>query len=484
MSALDKYEPVIGLEVHAQLKTKTKLFCSCANEFGQTPNTNVCPVCLGMPGVLPVLNEQSVQLAIKAALALDCTVNEYSKFDRKQYFYPDLPKNYQISQYDQPLAVNGKLSLPDGSTVRIHRIHMEEDAGKLVHAGAERLHGSAYSLVDVNRSGTPLVEIVSEADIRSSEQARLYVQELRLILLYCGVCDGNLEEGSMRCDVNVSLRLKGTEKFGTRAEIKNVNSFRSIQRAIEYEIERQADLLDAGQKIVQETRLWEENKGCTISMRSKEEANDYRYFPEPDLRPIILDPAELKAIKLNLPKLPAEKREIYLQEYKLNSEEAYILVEDLERGEYFDQTVKLTNSPKKTASLINNAVYAILNESKKSIADTRLTPERLAKLIKIIEDGVVNDSTARNDLLPELFETEIDPLELCEKKGLKQISDESAISSEIEGIVKDFPEQFAELKSGKDKMKAFFVGQAMKKFKGKASPNIINKILDELVQKA
>ena len=481
-SALDKYEVVIGLEVHAQLKTKTKLFCACPNEFGSEPNTNVCPVCLGYPGVLPVLNEQALNLALKAALALDCTINLKSKFDRKQYFYPDLPKSYQISQYDEPFSVNGKLALPDGSEVRIHRIHIEEDAGKLVHAGSDRLHGSAYSLVDINRSGTPLIEIVSEPDIYSAEQARLYVQELRLLLVYCDVCDGNLEEGSMRCDVNISLKPKGSAKLGTRAEIKNVNSFRSILRAIEYEIERQAELLDQGQLIVQETRLWEENKGCTISMRSKEEANDYRYFPEPDLRPVIVENKTLEKLKAELPILPAAKREVYLKKYKLNTEEAYILVEDFERGKYFDQACKVYTNPKKLASWVNGPVSAWLKENKKSFFETELKPERLSELLQIIDNGLVSDSSAKTDLLPDLFMVNVSPKQLCDQKGLKQISDESAIKSEMENIVNQFPEQLAELKSGKDKVRAFFVGQAMKHFKGKASPAVVNKVLDELVK--
>jgi aspartyl-tRNA(Asn)/glutamyl-tRNA(Gln) amidotransferase subunit B len=478
-----KYEPVIGLEVHAQLKTATKLFCNCANHFGQTPNTNVCPVCLAMPGVLPVLNKKALDLATKASLALSCKVNQYSKFDRKQYFYPDLPKSYQISQYDQPLAVNGKLALPDGSVVRIHRLHMEEDAGKLVHAGAERLHGSAYSLVDINRAGTPLAEIVSEPDIRSAEQARLYVQELRLILLYCGVCDGNLEEGSMRCDINISLRPIGQEKYGTRAEIKNVNSFRSILRAIEYEIERQGEILEEGGKVVQETRLWEENKGCTFSMRSKEEANDYRYFPEPDLRPIIITDDTLREIQAQVPVLPAVKRAMYLNEYKLNTEEAYVLVEDLERGRFFDETIKLYNNPKKVASWINGPISAFFKEDKRNLFETKLDPQRLSELLKIIEEGLISESSAKNDLLNDLFDSDLGPKELCEKKGLKQISDESSISNEVAAILAEFPTQLAELKSGKDKMRAFFVGQVMKKFKGKASPVLVNKILDELLIK-
>ncbi|HEY9885743.1 MAG TPA: Asp-tRNA(Asn)/Glu-tRNA(Gln) amidotransferase subunit GatB, partial [Vampirovibrionales bacterium] len=416
---LDKYDLTIGLEVHAQLKTKTKLFCSCKNQFGGEPNANTCPVCLGLPGVLPVLNEKAVELATKASLALGCTVNERSKFDRKQYFYPDLPKGYQISQFDEPIAVNGKVVLPDGSTVRIHRLHMEEDAGKLVHAGAERLHGSSHSLVDINRAGTPLAEIVTEPDITSAEQAKLYVQELRLILLYCGVCDGNLEEGSMRCDVNISLKPKGSDKLGTRAEIKNVNSFRSIQRAIEYEIERQGEILESGGKIVQETRLWEENSGQTFSMRSKEEANDYRYFPEPDLMPLLVSAETIKETKESLPMLPAEKRKLYLDNYKLNEEEVYIFVEDLNRGEYFDECMKYANNAKKVAGWINGPIAAYLKEERLNYSDTKLSPARLAEILKLVEEGTISESSAKKDLIPDVFTSELSPAELCDKKGLK-----------------------------------------------------------------
>ncbi|MDX1918108.1 MAG: Asp-tRNA(Asn)/Glu-tRNA(Gln) amidotransferase subunit GatB [Candidatus Caenarcaniphilales bacterium] len=479
---MTKYETVIGLEVHAQLKTKTKLFCGCSTSFGQTPNSNICPVCTGMPGVLPVLNEKALDYAIKASCALDCTVNHLSKFDRKQYFYPDLPKGYQISQYDQPLASDGRLALTDGSTVRILRIHMEEDAGKLVHAGSDRLHGSAYSLVDLNRAGTPLIEIVSEPDIRSAEQARLYMQELRLILMYCDVCDGNLEEGSMRCDINISLRLQGESKFGTRAEIKNVNSFRSILRAIEYEEQRQAEILDGGGVVIQETRLWEEASGRTISMRSKEEANDYRYFPEPDLRPLELDEAKIEAIRETLPLLPQTKRTLYQDEYKLNSEEAYILIEDLERGHYFDRVLVHYKNPKRLSSWLNGPIYAHLNEQKLSIWETKLTPERLAETLELVDQGFLSESTARTDLLPELFQSDELPREICERKGLKQVTDLGSISGEVQEIVSQFPDQWSELKSGKDKVRAFFVGQIMKRFKGKASPAIVNQLLDQMIQ--
>jgi aspartyl-tRNA(Asn)/glutamyl-tRNA(Gln) amidotransferase subunit B len=479
---LSKYEPVIGLEVHAQLKTKTKLFCSCKTEFGSEANTNVCPVCLAMPGVLPVLNQEALNLAMKASLALGCTVQEVSKFDRKQYFYPDLPKGYQISQFNEPIALNGKLALPDGSTVRITRLHMEEDAGKLVHAGAERLHGSSYSLADMNRAGTPLAEIVSEPDIRTAEQAKLYVQELRLILIYCGVCDGNLEEGSMRCDINISLRKIGTEKFGTRAEIKNVNSFRSIVRAIEHEIERQGELLDSGEKVVQETRLWDENTGTTASMRSKEEANDYRYFPEPDLLPVLVSKQQIKTIEDTLPMLPSGKRSKYSQEFALNDEEVYIFVEDIERGQFFDKCVEQGAIPKKAASWINGPIAAGLKEREQTFLESKFNPGKLAQVLGLIEKGIISDSSARKDLLNDLFDTDEDPETICEKKGLKQINDEGAIAEGVKAILDEFPDQLAELRSGKDKMKAFFVGQAMKKFKGKASPGLVNQILDDLVK--
>ena len=481
-SILDKYELVIGLEVHAQLKTTTKLFCACSTEFGTDQNTNVCPICLGLPGVLPVLNENALNFALKAALALNCQINLESKFDRKQYFYPDLPKGYQISQFDLPIAEWGTLKLPDGSSPRIRRVHMEEDAGKLVYAGAERLHGSAYSLVDINRAGTPLIEIVSEPDIFTAEQAKLYVQELRLLLIYCGVCDGNLEEGSMRCDINISLKPKGSDKLGTRAEIKNVNSFRSILRAIEYEIERQGEILEEGGKIVQETRLWEENKGCTFSMRSKEEANDYRYFPEPDLKPIILTTEQVEKVKANLPLLPAQKRDIYLNKYNLNSEEAYILVEDYERGLFFDECTKLFDNPKKIAGWLNGPIAAYLKEEKLGFFETKLKPSVLAETLKIVEAGLISESSAKKDLLAELFVSDLSPSEICEQKGLKQISDEGAILSEIKALTEEFAGQFKELKEGKDKMRSFFVGQAMKKFKGKASPPLVNKLLDELIK--
>lgn len=477
-----EYEMVIGLEVHAQLKTNTKLFCSCSTQFGSDPNANTCPVCMGLPGVLPVLNEQAISLATKAACALDCTVNAYSKFDRKQYFYPDLPKGYQISQYDEPYAQHGHLDLPSGERIRIHRIHIEEDAGKLVHAGADRLHGSTHSLVDLNRAGTPLIEIVSEPDIRTSEQARQYVQELRLILQYCDICDGNLEEGSLRCDVNISLRPKGQEEFGTRAEIKNVNSFRSIQRAIEYEFRRQEEILRAGGQVIQETRLWEENKGHTVSMRSKEEANDYRYFPEPDLPPLYLQEAFIEGCRDILPLLPAARKSRYLSDYSLNEEEAYILVEDKPRGDLFDEVIALyERNPKKSASIINGIVFGYLRDNKLNLADTEFTPVRIAEAVQLIDSGALTDNLLKKELLEDFAKSDSKLIDICKSKGLEQITDTDAIKTEIQKILDQFPEELAEYRAGKVKLKGFFVGQVMKSLKGKAAGGLVNQALNELI---
>jgi len=477
---LEVYEPIIGLEVHAQLKTKTKLFCSCPNEFGSQPNSNTCPVCLGLPGVLPVLNKEALNLAIKASIALNFKINLISKFDRKQYFYPDLPKNYQISQYDQPIAQKGKITLPDGTRINITRIHIEEDAGKLVHSGSDRLHGSDYSLVDYNRAGTPLIEIVSEPELRSAEQAKLYVQELRLILLYANVCDGNLEQGSLRCDVNISLRKIGTEKLGTRAEIKNINSFRSIQKAIEYEIVRQAELLNKNQRVVQETRLWEENKNCTISMRKKEDLDDYRYFPDPDLKEVVLSQEEIKIVGEQIPTLPAQKRIIYQEKYGLNSEETYALVENLERAELFERVLKLNKNPKKISTWLN-LVYAYLKDQKLTLSQTKLTANKIAEIIELIEKKVINEGSAKKKLFPEIMETEDSIEQLCKQKDLEQITDLDFIKKQITKLLAEFPKQSQELKlDPAGKVRSFFIGKALGKLKGKVSPQIISEILDSL----
>lgn len=476
-----EYEVVIGLEVHAQLKTKTKIFCSCSTDFGAEPNTNVCPICLGMPGVLPVLNKQVVAYAIKTGLALNCEITQKCKFDRKQYFYPDLPKNYQISQYDQPICKNGFLEV-NGKKIGIQRIHMEEDAGKLVHSGSDRLHGSDYSLVDFNRTGTPLIEIVTNPDLRSAQEAKDYAQTLRSILRYIDVCDGNLEEGSMRCDINVSLRPKGSDQFGTRCEIKNVNSFKSITRAVEAEVIRQTEILEEGGKIVQETRLFEENSGKTISMRSKEEAHDYRYFPEPDLVPIEISKEWINEVKETIPELPHEKKIRYQEEYGLNEDDIKVLIDDRNMAEFYESVVRIGGNPKKAANWLIGPVTAYLKENKTDILNSCMMPQQMADLLKLIESGIINESIAKAEIINDVLSSGTDPEKIIEEKSLAQISDESEIKKVIQEIINESPKQFEDLKSGKEKIRGFFVGQAMKKTQGKASPQIVNKLLDELIK--
>lgn len=474
-----KYNIVIGLEVHAQLKTKSKLFCACPTTFGEEPNTNTCPVCMGNPGVLPVLNGKAVDYAIKAGLALGCNVNLFSKFDRKQYFYPDLPKGYQISQFDEPICEHGVLNIGT-KDVRITRIHMEEDAGKLVHAGAERLHGSDYSLVDLNRASTPLIEIVSEPDINSAEEAIAYVKELRKVLLYLDVCDGNMQEGSLRCDVNISLNKDG-EPWGTRAEIKNVNSFRSIGRAIEYEYKRQSQILDEGGVIVQETRLFEENSGKTHSMRSKEEAHDYRYFPEPDLLPLILTEEQIEKARQEQPELPQQKVNRYVAEFGLPEDTARTLSDEFATAMFFEKALSQGADAKKTANWLVGPVAAYLNENKKSLEETKLTAELLGQMIALIEKGTISDNIAKNDIIGELLENGTDVEKLIEDKGLAQITDSSAIEAMVQEVLDANPKQVEQFKGGNQKIKGFFVGQIMKKTQGKASPQIINECLSKLL---
>jgi len=476
---MSDYQIVIGLEVHAQLQTQSKLFCSCSTEFGKEANANTCPVCMGYPGVLPVLNATAVDYAIKAGLALDCEIDLNSKFDRKQYFYPDLPKAYQISQYDKPIFNQGKLDI-GVKEVGIVRIHMEEDAGKLVHAGSERLHGSEYSLVDLNRAGTPLIEIVSAPDIRSADEAVAYVKELRKILIYLGVCDGNMQEGSLRCDVNISLNKPG-QPFGTRAEIKNVNSFRSISRAIEYEYKRQSQLLDEGGTVVQETRLFEENSGKTFSMRSKEDAHDYRYFPEPDLLPLIIDQAKVIQIKNTLPELPQQKRTRYIEEFSLSEEAASVITEDLDMALFYETVLNQGVNAVKAANWLIGPITAYLNEAKLSIKETKLSPQLLAQMMKLIEAGTISDNIAKNDIINELLANGPDVEKLIQEKGLAQITDTGAIEAMIKNVLDANPKQLEQFKAGNPKIKGFFVGQVMKETAGKASPSIINEILDRLL---
>jgi len=473
-----EFEAVIGLEVHVQMSTKTKCFCSCKVEYGAEPNTNVCPVCLGMPGSLPVLNKKALEYAIKASLALNCDVHELSVFARKNYFYPDLPKGYQISQYDKPLATDGYIDLKvDGKTnrIRIHRLHMEEDAGKTIHEGK-------YSYVDLNRAGTPLMEIVSEPDIRSGLEARLYLEKLRNIMRYIGVSNADMEKGQLRCDVNISLRPKGSEKFGTKVEIKNINSFRFVQKAIEYEIERQARLLRKGEEIVQETRLFDEKSGKTFSMRSKEEAHDYRYFPDPDLIPVRITKEYIEEIRKSLPELPDEKAERYTKEYKLTDYDAEVLIADKDRAKYFEEALtQYPKSPKAVANWIINELLGKLNEAGISIQDCPVKPKHIAELLELIDKGDISTKIAK-EVFEEVFKSSKSPKQIVEEKGLKQVSDEGEIKKIIEDILAKFPKEVEKYKAGNKKIMGFFVGQVMKATKGKANPKLVNKILSEILE--
>jgi len=484
-SALVKteYEAIIGLETHCQLSTNTKIFSASSTAFGADPNTNIDPVCMGLPGVLPVLNEKVLEYAVKAGLALNCQIAKYSKFDRKQYFYPDLPKNYQISQYDLPIAEHGWLEIElvgaDGNPLRkrigITRLHMEEDAGKLVHAGSDRLSGSTYSLVDYNRAGVPLVEIVSEPDLRSGQEAAEYAQELRRILRYLGVSDGNMQEGSLRCDVNISVRPIGQEKFGTKVEIKNMNSFNAIQRAIEYEIERQIAAVEAGERIVQETRLWEEGSQRTISMRVKEGSSDYRYFPEPDLGPIEVSDETLAKWRSELPELPAQKRHHYESELGLSVYDARVLTEDCTVSQYFEAAIASGAHPKQAANWITQDIAAYLNKQKLGITEIALTPTNLAKTITLIEKGTISNKQAK-DKLSDLLNGR-SPDEVFQ--GEEKISDSNVLEPIIDQVIAANPKELEKYKSGKTSLKGFFVGQVLKQTGGRADPKLTNELVDK-----
>jgi len=482
----ENYEAVIGLEIHCQLTTNTKIFCNCPTNFGAQPNQNICPVCMGMPGVLPVLNQKALEYAVKAALALNCTIAPYSKFDRKQYFYPDLPKNYQISQYDLPIATNGWLMIYTEGTgekrIGITRLHMEEDAGKLVHAGSDRLAGSSYSLVDYNRAGVPLCEIVSEPDLRSGAEAAAYAQELRRILRYLGVCDGNMQEGSLRCDVNISVRPKGSTKFGTKVEIKNMNSFNAIQRAIDYEIDRQVAAIEGGERIVQETRLWEENSQRTISMRVKEGSSDYRYFPEPDLVPIVMTPETIEHYRQELPELPRQKRQRYVAEYNLSPYEANLIADDRSVAEFFEAVVGTGAEPKQAFNWIMGDITAYLNEHKLKITDLPLTPQALGELIALINDQTISSKIAK-DLLPELLTQPLTGTvkDLVAQKGLKVMTG-AELEKIIAEVIQNHPKEVEQYRSGKTKLLGFFVGQVMKRTQGKAEPQSTNALIKEKLE--
>ena len=474
----DKYEVVIGLEVHAQLKTKSKIFAPDSTEFGNEQNSQTSAITLGMPGVLPVLNKECVNMGIKLGLALNCDIPERCKFDRKQYFYPDLPKGYQISQYDEPICVNGHIDI-NGKRIGITRAHLEEDAGKLVHVGSDGIAGSKYSLVDLNRAGTPLLEIVSEPDMRSSEEAKNYMEELRNIVRYIGVCDGNLEEGSMRCDANISIMPKGSKEFGTRAEIKNVNSFRALQRAIEYEIDRQIELVEDGEEVVQETRLWDDNEGVTKSMRGKEDAHDYRYFPEPDLMPLSISREWVEDVRRTLPELPNQKRERYMS-LGLSEYDASVIVEQMESALFFDNVLALGADAKLAVNFMMGPIAAYLKEEHITIADTKLTPENLAELIGLIEKNTISNNIGKQ-IIVDMMKDGTPASKIVEEKGLSQITDVGAIRKIVEEVVNNSPAQVEQYKSGKTNIFGYFVGQVMKATKGKANPQMVNEILKELL---
>ncbi len=474
-----KYEPVIGLEVHSQLNTKSKIFCGCSTEFGAGPNTQTCPICLGMPGVLPVLNKEVVAKAIRAALALNCTVADVSRWARKNYFYPDLPKGYQISQYELPLAVNGHIDVVvngQHKRIRIHRIHMEEDAGKNIHG--ENLGDPAHSYVDLNRTGVPLIEIVSEADMRSSDEAKAYLEKLHSILRYLGVSDCNMEEGSFRADANISVRPFGQEKFGTKAEVKNVNSFRFIQKAIDYEIERQSDLIDDGGRVIQETRLWDSVKNITVSMRSKEEANDYRYFPDPDLVPLRVSDAWKNEIAATLPELPDAKIARFQKEYGIPEYDAVQMAVDQKVADYFEAVVKMGSDPKAATNWIMTDVLRILKERQLEIGQSPVTAAMLHGMLELIKDGTISGKLAK-DVFAGMEQSGKDAKQVVAEKGLVQISDTGELEKIVDGVIAANPGNAAEYKAGKVKLMGFFVGQVMQASKGKANPALVNKILKE-----
>ncbi len=474
----EDYEMVIGLEVHAELSTKTKIFCSCPTEFGGEPNTHCCPVCMAMPGALPVLNKRVVEYAIKAGLATNCDITRVSKNDRKNYFYPDLPKSYQISQFDMPLCTKGYVEIEEGEAskrIGITRIHIEEDAGKLNHDEFGR-----GSLVDLNRSGVPLIEIVSEPDMRSVEEADKYLKKLKSILEYIEVSDCKMQEGSLRADVNVSVRKKGAKEFGTRTEMKNMNSFRSIARAIEYEAERQVEELEKGNKIYQETLRWDEVSGKTFSMRDKEDAQDYRYFPEPDLGIIKISDEMIEEIRKTLPEMPESRRARYIEEFKLPEYDSNILTSSKHLSDLFEKATEICKNPKAVSNWIMTDITRILNEKEEEPSAIPFTPEELGKLIILIDKGTISSKIAKQ-VLEELFENPKDPEDIIKEKGWIQISDEGAIKEVVQKILEANPASIADYKAGKDRALGFLVGQAMKETKGKANPQMLNKMfLEEL----
>ncbi|MDI3256931.1 MAG: Asp-tRNA(Asn)/Glu-tRNA(Gln) amidotransferase subunit GatB [Kyrpidia sp.] len=471
-----EFETVIGLEVHVELATKTKIFCGCSTEFGAPPNTHVCPVCLGHPGVLPVLNRRALELAMKAALALNCRIARESKFDRKNYFYPDLPKAYQISQYDKPIGEHGYVEIETETGTKrigITRVHLEEDAGKLMH-GADGLH----SLVDFNRVGVPLIEIVSEPDMRSPEEARAYLEKLKAIMQYCEISDVRMEEGSLRCDANISLRPVGATEFGTKTEIKNMNSFRNVQRGLEHEQERQRAILASGGQVVQETRRWDEAAGQTQPMRSKEEAHDYRYFPEPDLVTLVIDDAWVERVRATIPELPDARRRRFMEVYGLPAYDAGVLTASRGVADFFEETAKHAGDAKAVSNWMMGELLGHMNQSGLEIGDVKITPRGLARLIGLIENGTISTKIAKT-VFSEMFASGKDPEAVIEEKGLVQISDEGALGALVDKVIEANPKSVADYRGGKEKALGALVGQVMKETKGKANPQVVNKLLRE-----
>ena len=478
-----KYEAVIGLEVHTELHTATKIFCNCKTSFGADPNTNVCPVCLGLPGVLPVLNKKVLEFAVRAGLALNCEISRFSKFDRKNYYYPDLPKNFQTSQFDLPICEHGYLDVEvDGevSRIRITRAHMEEDAGKLVHHGSS-ITTADYSLVDYNRTGTPLLEIVSEPDMRSAKQAVAYMEKMRAILQYCGISDCRMEEGSLRCDANVSVRPVGQKELGTKTEIKNINSFKGVERAIEYEALRQAEILEAGGTIKQETRTWDENEGVTKSMRSKEEANDYRYFPEPDLVPFTVSDEYIENIRKTLPELPDARKARYMESYGLSAYDAAYVTSDKDRADFFEAMVKAGADAKEACNWLMGELAGKLSENGLEIKDSKVTPEAMAELLKLIIKGTISGKIAKK-IFPEMWETGKSAETIVKEQGLVQISDTGALEAMVDEAIAENPKAVADFKSGNKKAMGAMIGQIMKKSHGKANPRMVSGILIKKLQ--
>ncbi|MFH1715032.1 MAG: Asp-tRNA(Asn)/Glu-tRNA(Gln) amidotransferase subunit GatB [Elusimicrobiota bacterium] len=475
-----KYEAVIGLEVHAQLSTNTKIFCGCSTKFGMPPNSNVCPVCTGMPGVLPVLNKMVVENSIRAALAFECGISPVSVFARKQYFYPDLPKNFQISQYELPLAEHGKITLENGKNIGITRIHLEEDAGKLLHnIGSREIDGS---LVDYNRTGVPLIEIVSEPDIRTPDDAYEYLTIIKSVLQYIEVSDCNMDEGSLRCDANVSIRPLGREKFGTKVEMKNMNSFKGVQKALAYEIERQREVLDKGGTIIQETRLWDDKKEITVTMRTKEEAHDYRYFPEPDLLPLKIDKIWIDNVRKNLPELPKERKARFIEEYTLSGYDAGVLTKDKKLADYFETALKDSSLGAKNAKSLANWVMGELlgrlNLESHSISESPVKAPDLAKLVILIQNNTISGKIAKM-VFDDMYKTGKTPDMIIKEKNLVQITDESAIALVVDEVIAENVSVVEEFKKGKGQAIGFLVGQVMKKSKGKANPQMANELLKE-----